>query len=446
MVMQSSADYAAGNDGQRLLLVSHDQQALFVPAFVIAEEQQLNGQQLERLIRETVDVHVNAKVDIISLCFFARYSTGMPHSRTAQTWKPTPDLFPRPANDHLYHALEKLGDRDRMQIVVDQCRRRGIQCIASLRMNDRHRITEYVKELYRRHPEWRLESPTGAFSERQGALNFKYRGVREHLLAFTAELLERYDVDGIELDYMRMCHMFEPNEARQHAHLLTEMMRSLREQLSLAARRRKRGSLLLGVRVPSSLAECDILGCDVKAWIRAGLVDFVTPADFWSTDFVARTEEFVDLTALPPVRGKAMRSWKTCGSVCRYCPATQSGALVPIQTCIHKQVVHDPSVYVGDAEIATVVPVSETLVVESEEVQDCGVEIVVRNRRVDGMHSQLVGRTISETAFDAATGHPHGEPVVMMPTPNLRFTIGFFKRGPSELRGPDDQGFVQQAS
>ena len=295
MVMQSSADYSAGTDGQRLLLVSHDQQALFVPAFVIAEEQQLNGQQLERLIRETVDVHVNAKVDIISLCFFARYSTGMPHSRTAQTWKPMPDLFPRPANDHFYHALEKLGDRDRMQIVVDQCHRRGIQCIANLRMNDRHRITEYVKELYRRHPEWRLESPTGAFSERQGALNFKYRGVREHLLAFTAELLERYDVDGIELDYMRMCHMFEPNEARQHAHLLTEMMRSLREQLSLAARRRKRGSLLLGVRVPSSLAECDILGCDVKAWIRAGLVDFVTPADFWSTDFVARTEEFADL-------------------------------------------------------------------------------------------------------------------------------------------------------
>ena len=295
LVVQFSAALSAGDDGQRVLVVSHDQQALFVPAFVIAEEQRLDGQQLERLIRETVDVHVNAKVDIISLCFFARYSTGMPHSRTAQTWQPKPDLFPRPANDHLYHALEKLGQRDRMQIVVDQCHRRGIRCIANLRMNDRHRITEYVKELYGQHPEWRLKSPTGAFSERQGALNFKYRGVREHLLAFTAELLERYDVDGIELDYMRMCHMFEPNEARRHAHLLTEMMRSLSEQLLLAARRRKRGSLLLGVRVPSSLAECGILGYDVKAWMHEGLIDFITPADFWSTDFVARTEEFVDL-------------------------------------------------------------------------------------------------------------------------------------------------------
>ncbi len=31
-------------------------------------------QQLERLIRETVDVHAEAEVDIVSLCFFARCS------------------------------------------------------------------------------------------------------------------------------------------------------------------------------------------------------------------------------------------------------------------------------------------------------------------------------------------------------------------------------------
>ena len=286
----------ADDDGRRVLIVSHDQQALFVPALVIAEEQELNGQQLEQLIRETVDVHVDAGVDIISLCFFARYSTGMPHCQTAQTWNPTPDLFPRPANDFLYNGLQKLADRDRMQIVLDQCHRRGIKCIANLRMNDRHRVTAYVKELYRQHPEWRLESPTGAFLDRKGALDFKYTGVRDHLLAFTAELLERYDVDGLELDYMRMCHMFEPTEARQHGHLLTEMMRSVKAQLSAAARRRSRDNLHLGVRVPSTLEECDALGYEVKAWIHEGLIDYVTPTDFWSTDFVARTEQFVALT------------------------------------------------------------------------------------------------------------------------------------------------------
>ena len=295
-VVQCSSTASAKDDGPHVLIVSHDQQALFVPAFVISEEQKLTGLQLERLIRETVDVHANAGVDIISLCFFARYSTGMPRCRAAQTWKPTPDLFPRPGNDFLYNGLQKLGDRDRMQIVVDQCHRRGVKCIANLRMNDRHRVTAYVKELYRQHPEWCLKSPVGAFSERKGALDFKYKGVRDHLLAFTDELLKRYDVDGLELDYMRMCHMFEPTEATQNAELLTGMMRSMRAQLSAAARRRNRGSLVLGVRIPSSLAECDALGYEVKTWILEGLVDYVTPTDFWSTDFSARTEEFSALT------------------------------------------------------------------------------------------------------------------------------------------------------
>ena len=290
--IQHSPAKCAEKDSSPVLIVSHDQQALFVPAWVIAEKQGLNGEQLEQLIRETIDEHARAKVDIISLCFFARYSTGIPNCQSAQTWKPTPDVFRRPAKDYIYNGLEKLGDRDRMQIVVDQCHRRGIKCLASLRMNDRHRITDYVEKIYRQHPEWRLKEPTGAFLDRKGGLDFKYKGVRDHLLAFTAELLERYDVDGLELDYMRMCHMFEPNEARKHGHLLTEMMQSMRAQLLVAAGRRKRGKLLLGVRVPSTLAECDGLGYEIKTWIRQGLVDYVTPTDFWSTDVMARTEEF----------------------------------------------------------------------------------------------------------------------------------------------------------
>ena len=69
----------------------------------------------------------------------------------------------------------------------------------------------------------------------------------------------------------------------------------MRSQLSAAAQRRKREDLLLGVRVPSTLEECDALGYEVRTWIREGLVDYVTPTDFWSTDCVARTEEFAKL-------------------------------------------------------------------------------------------------------------------------------------------------------
>ena len=117
-VLLSVSIASAEDPTKPVLIISHDQQALFVPGFVIAEKQNLNGQQLEQLFRETVDVHAEADVDIISLCFFARYSTGMPHSRTAQTWKPTPDFFPRPAKDYFYNGLEKLGERTLSEFVT----------------------------------------------------------------------------------------------------------------------------------------------------------------------------------------------------------------------------------------------------------------------------------------------------------------------------------------
>jgi hypothetical protein len=278
------------------LIVSHDQQGLFIPAFVIAETQNLDGPTLVKLIEETVDVHADAKVDILVQCVFARYSTGMPDCKSAQSWRPTPDLFPKPQNNHLWNGMAKLGNRDRLRIVMDRCRQRNIRFVAGMRMNDRHRITNYVQKMYDEHPDWRLEDPVGALSDRVGALDFKYDGVRQRLLSFVAEFLEEYDADGMEFDYMRMCHMFRPREAREHAHLLTDFMRRARGLLDAASRKRQRGRLLLGVRVPQTMEECTNLGFDVRTWIKEGLIDYVCPSDFWATDFVARTEEFSKLT------------------------------------------------------------------------------------------------------------------------------------------------------
>lgn len=71
----------------------------------------------------------------------------------------------------------------------------------------------------------------------------------------------------------------------------------LRAILDAAARDRKRGRLLLEIRVPVSLQECRDLGFDIKTWVDEGLVEYITPSDYWSTDFAARTEEFTWLTA-----------------------------------------------------------------------------------------------------------------------------------------------------
>jgi len=126
--------------------------------------------------------------------------------------------------------------------------------------------------------------------------------VREQVLQFIEELLDQYEVDGIEFDYMRWCHMFEPGEGSQHSHLMTDFVDKTRELLAVAAQRRKCRRLVLGVRVPQTLRECHHLGFDVATWIRKGLIDYVVPTDFFYTDPNTNIEDFVKLAQGTPCK------------------------------------------------------------------------------------------------------------------------------------------------
>ena len=64
---------------------------------------------------------------------------------------------------------------------------------------------------------------------------------------------------------------------------------------------------------------------------------------------------------------------------------------------------------VGEAEAAAVVGVGELFVVEAEEVQDGGVEVVDVDLIDGGLVADLVGFAVADAAFDAAAGHPGGE-------------------------------------
>ena len=76
---------------------------------------------------------------------------------------------------------------------------------------------------------------------------------------------------------------------------MTEFIRRVRKMLDSAGEKKGR-RLLLGVRVPQTLEECHRLGYDVPTWIKEGLIDYVSPADFFFSDFNAKYEEFAELT------------------------------------------------------------------------------------------------------------------------------------------------------
>jgi hypothetical protein len=131
------------------------------------------------------------------------------------------------------------------------------------------------------HREYRrVPGNTGGWTER--ALDYGVPGVREHAMAFVRELLERYDPDGIELDWMRFGWHFKPGEEAQGAEILTEFMRETRE-LTKAWSTKRGHTIKLGARVPAHPDAAKGLGMDGVRWAKEALVDMLVPTPFWTT-------------------------------------------------------------------------------------------------------------------------------------------------------------------
>jgi len=96
--------------------------------------------------------------------------------------------------------------------------------------------------------------------------------VRSHYLDIVREACRRYDLDGVELDWLRYPKFFRNGEV--NAAVLTELVRELRTILDEAAKRRGH-ALRLVTRVPDRPARAKELGLDVEAWLKAGWIDAV---------------------------------------------------------------------------------------------------------------------------------------------------------------------------
>ena len=175
-----------------------------------------------------------------------------------------------------YYELHKLGINDVFAIVIPRCREHGVSPWISLRMNDHHYTDDpsRVSPLLFEHPELRTRGGKGLF-------NYAKPAVREHYLKLTAEVLQRYDVDGLELDWIRTAANFNDDEIDYGRKVLTDFLHAVRRQTQAASQRRGH-AVQLAVRVPAKPEFAYGLGFDVVAWAREGLVDMVIPSDYWN--------------------------------------------------------------------------------------------------------------------------------------------------------------------
>ena len=166
---------------------------------------------------------------------------------------------------------------DPPKIVVREAHRRGLDVYFSFRINDVHDsfIPDEMATFKVNHPDWMLGKQNyGGVTSFPTSLNFAVPEVRELKFRIIEEIFQKYDFDGLEIDFLRGAPYFMPGTEDENAPLLTEMLQQVRKHLDLRGEQRGR-PIRLAVRVDESLRSCQLNGFDVQAWLERELVDII---------------------------------------------------------------------------------------------------------------------------------------------------------------------------
>jgi hypothetical protein len=98
------------------------------------------------------------------------------------------------------------------------------------------------------------------------------------------ELVEDYDFEGLELDWMRNPFCCEPNASQNTIDMMTSWIGEIRA-LTEAKAKKIGKPYALGLRIPGTLGLLRSIGIDVVALAKQSLIDFVSPSNFWQTSW-----------------------------------------------------------------------------------------------------------------------------------------------------------------
>lgn len=228
---------------------------------------------------------------------FVMCVNGQRTSYDSKTWEPIWKGVDEPARTDTATAMDGTHDRwavnawelckqgiDPYSVWIQRCREKGVGPWVSIRMNDVHWVT--VSNYFRnatfcrtRRDLWRNQDAKDDWNDY--CLDYRHQEVRDYTFAQVAEMLERWDVDGIELDWMRSPLQFRKGHERSDAHFLTEFMRRVRRRVQEESKKRGR-KIRIAVRLPRSPQLAVKAGYDADIWLREGLMDLIVGSSlFW---------------------------------------------------------------------------------------------------------------------------------------------------------------------
>lgn len=189
---------------------------------------------------------------------------------------------------HANAMIMDAAGTDIVEATLKRVREKKLEAFVTYRMNDLH-FADTAKgcpiqyaSFWKENPQlWTSDTALKGWNS-WNALDFAHPEVRAFKLNIIKEQLEKYGslIDGYELDFMRFIVYFKKAEAIQNAPLITDLVKSVKSLVDSIGKVHNR-KILLTARVPATLDDCRNKGLDVKSWVKAGLVDFLTMGVHW---------------------------------------------------------------------------------------------------------------------------------------------------------------------
>lgn len=170
------------------------------------------------------------------------------------------------------------------------CRRRNVSPWLSIRMNDMHGANSwensYMNCALQKDPKYRLSgrqiNPHDPVNRMEQGLNYACPEVRDYMLLVIRELVEDYDFEGLELDWLRSPFCLDPPASAEGVTMMTDWIGEIR-RLTQSKAEQTGKPYPLGLRVPCRLGLMKAIGLDVAGLAKSGAIDFISCSNSWQT-------------------------------------------------------------------------------------------------------------------------------------------------------------------
>ena len=248
-----------------------------------------NGTFNEADLYVYVDQYDNTQITDLAFNVFCQYS-----ATPSDIWTDSTDKYLQTTENgvavdykSLYEGIYQYYQQsiDPYQVWFDRCKTDGINAWLSLRMNDCHEPDEAASFLRSdffyeaREKGWMIGSDYGYY---RNCFDYAVPAVRQKMLDYTREQLMRYDVDGIELDWMREITCFDYNNNPGCAAVMNDFMRET-NSIVREAEAKWEHDIQIMARLPRDVEQSLVYGFDAVTWANEKLVDIIVVTPRWAT-------------------------------------------------------------------------------------------------------------------------------------------------------------------